>query len=577
MAEADDTTDTDAVVDKKDHLAERSVSLPWKASEGVKMPDQVWEGHSYYVTLLVIILLFLLWTLIKLCRRRRRHYDLPVRDFTKGHRWVIMDEFPDPTYCSVCESPMIHGGVCDSCHVCADDVCLRTADRLFACKVLTLSNTANSMKHHWVRGNLPIHSMCDICGTECGLQPRLCDRICVWCQRTVHDNCLYVIKSADCDFGKYSNLIIPPYSLTLKLVGWKGRRHWSVAGVNQPPDDRNWKPLLVFSNRKSGNGEGEQILSAFRSLLNPAQVIDLYEVPPESALGLCNFLPHRTCTILVCGGDGSIGWVLSAIDKMQLETPPNVGILPLGTGNDLARVMGWGEGYAGEEEMEDWLDFICKAKITTLDRWTINVVNNRKFGFRKSSKMLAMSNYFSLGCDASIALKFHRQRESRPSWFKNRLTNKIWYFFFGARDLILEQECKYLHRKITVELDGKLIDLPELEGIVVLNINSWGAGCPLWTGTSSGNNIPKVGYNDGILEVVGLSSSFHMAQLHVGLADPVRLGQARQVKITLRGSKMPMQVDGEPWEQVPCVINIKHRNQALMLVKADPEKHSPSK
>ena len=36
---------------------------------------------------------------------------------------------------------------------------------------------------------------------------------------------------------------------------------------------------------------------------------------------------------------------------------------------------------------------------------------------------------------------------------------------------------------------------------------------------------------DGILEVLGIVSSFHIAQLQVGLNKPIRLGQARSVKV----------------------------------------------
>ena len=29
-------------------------------------------------------------------------------------------------------------------------------------------------------------------------------------------------------------------------------------------------------------------------------------------------------------------------------------------------------------------------------------------------------------------------------------------------------------------LDGSELELPELEGVVILNINSWSAGCSIW-------------------------------------------------------------------------------------------------
>ena len=44
--------------------------------------------------------------------------------------------------------------------------------------------------------------------------------------------------------------------------------------------------------------------------------------------------------ILVCGGDGTVGWILSVLDELKLKV--SVAVLPLGTGNDLARSFGWG-------------------------------------------------------------------------------------------------------------------------------------------------------------------------------------------------------------------------------------------
>ena len=73
-----------------------------------------------------------------------------------------------------------------------------------------------------------------------------------------------------------------------------------------------------MANPKSGGKDGEFVLSTFRKLLNPIQVIDLSETPPESGLEICRMLEDLHCRLLVCGGDGTVGWVLSTLDKLQL-------------------------------------------------------------------------------------------------------------------------------------------------------------------------------------------------------------------------------------------------------------------
>ncbi|XP_028406762.1 diacylglycerol kinase epsilon-like [Dendronephthya gigantea] len=90
----------------------------------------------------------------------------------------------------------------------------------------------------------------------------------------------------------------------------------------------------------------------------------------------------------------------------------------------------------------------------------------------------------------------------------------------------------------------------------------------------SGNDeddLPPVSFSDGKLEVCGLYSSFHIARMHVNLADPLLLGQAHEVKITVKEKrKLPMQIDGEPWEQGPSVVTISHLNQTMMLTSDIP-------
>lgn len=41
--------------------------------------------------------------------------------------------------------------------------------------------------------------------------------------------------------------------------------------------------------------------------------------------------------ILVAGGDGTVGWVLSTLDYLNWPAYPPMALVPLGTGNDLSR------------------------------------------------------------------------------------------------------------------------------------------------------------------------------------------------------------------------------------------------
>jgi len=75
----------------------------------------------------------------------------------------------------------------------------------------------------------------------------------------------------------------------------------------------------TLANKKSGNNDGALIISHFRRLLNPIQVYDVIDCPPEKALDWLKTTQLECVFILVAGGDGTVAGVLNSIHNLQLK------------------------------------------------------------------------------------------------------------------------------------------------------------------------------------------------------------------------------------------------------------------
>lgn len=339
------------------------------------------------------------------------------------------------------------------------------------------------------------------------------------------------------------------------------------------------QPLLVFVNVKSGGCQGLELISSFRKLLNPYQVFDLDNGGPLP--GLYVFRNIQNYKILVCGGDGTIGWVLQCLDNVGQDSQcssPACAIVPLGTGNDLARVLRWGSGYTGGEDPLNLLRDVIDAEEIRLDRWTVvfhpedkpddsvKQVNSTGSTSEDNSQIFVMNNYFGIGIDADLCLDFHNAREENPNKFNSRLHNKSVYVKMGLRKMVGPKICKDLRKEVRLEVDGKLVELPQVEGIIILNILSWGSGANPW-GPEKEDQFNKPNHWDGMLEVVGVTGVVHLGQIQSGLRSAIRIAQGGHIKIHLN-SDIPVQVDGEPWVQSPCdVVVLKSALKATMLKK----------
>ena len=165
---------------------------------------------------------------------------------------------------------------------------------------------------------------------------------CVWCQRKWHETCVRGDAGLEaCDLGPFASMIVPPYAIALRTTDAAAaarQRRFLVDRVYPVATIEAWRPVLVLVNPTSGEKAGDYLMSIFRSLLNPVQVsfslffmlvghiyiydyqvVNLNEVSPDEALEFCRLVDTFQCRVIVCGGDGTVGWMSAAIQRANLK------------------------------------------------------------------------------------------------------------------------------------------------------------------------------------------------------------------------------------------------------------------
>ncbi|KAF9805542.1 hypothetical protein SFRURICE_020927 [Spodoptera frugiperda] len=444
--------------------------------------------------------------------------------------------------------------------ICKFTVHERCVQRAPASCIATYSKSKRApatLAHHWVEGNC--HGKCARCRKKIKGYNGITGLHCRWCHITLHNRCVGS-AGGSCSLGRHARHILPPTAIRpLVLDRQRSLPHRpqidqqslptsislpiSIAASSEEKKEEREKreprappisfqitppdgscPLLVFINPKSGGRQGSRVLRKLQYILNPRQVHDIAKGGPMQ--GLQMFKDVKNYRVICCGGDGTVGWVLETMDKVQMDTQPAVGVIPLGTGNDLARCLRWGGGYEGES-IHKILDKIARASTVMMDRWHIVVENTTTDCEQPQMPDSAphptvvpyniINNYFSVGVFATSEQ-------------------------FAA-------SCKNLHEHI--DIVG-----PALQGVALLNIPYAHGGSNLWgsSGAHRRGRFPNAQQDigDKLIEVIGLENCLHMGQVRTGLrASGRRLAQCSSITLTTKKT-FPMQIDGEPWMQPPC-------------------------
>ncbi|KAK3221548.1 hypothetical protein Dsin_008573 [Dipteronia sinensis] len=373
-------------------------------------------------------------------------------------------------------------------------------------------------------------------------------------------------------------------------------------------------PLVVFINSRSGGRHGPELKQRLQQLMGPEQVFDLSDVKPnefvEYGLGsleklgelgdLCAKETREKLRVVVAGGDGTVGWVLGSLgelNKQGREPVPPVGVIPLGTGNDLARSFGWGGAFpfAWKSAVKRTLHRAGAGPICRLDSWHITMqvpsgevvdppyslkpmeecsldqglATEGELPEKVNSYEGVFYNYFSIGMDAQVAYGFHHLRNEKPYLAQGPISNKLIYSGYSCTQGWFLTPCmsdpSLRGLKNILRLYVKKVNCSEWEpipvpksvrAIVALNLHNYGSGRHPW-GNLSPEYLEKKGFveahaDDGLLEIFGLKQGWHASFVMVELISAKHIAQAAAVRLEIRGGEWSdayMQMDGEPWKQ----------------------------
>jgi diacylglycerol kinase (ATP) len=289
---------------------------------------------------------------------------------------------------------------------------------------------------------------------------------------------------------------------------------------------------LLLANADAGSADEEAIERAGAALgRSGQQVAVVHSTGIEDLDAALDRLGDRT--LVVCGGDGSVHVAVSRLHARDgLATTP-VGLLPLGTGNDLARGVG-----IPPDDPEEAVKRLLHGRAAPLDL----LIDD-------TGRVCVNALHAGLGATAA----------ARAESLKSTLAELA--YPVGA--LLAGLSEQGIPARVVV--DGEPVADAELLMVAVCNAPGFGGGTVV---------APDADPADGWLDVVVVTATGPLARAGFGLAlqrgdhvarDDVHLARGREVTITSEGLRYD--VDGEVGEAPEAVRTWRVLPAAWQLVR----------
>ncbi len=294
------------------------------------------------------------------------------------------------------------------------------------------------------------------------------------------------------------------------------------------------RTLYFLVNPRSGGGQGTALAALLREICGKDCVFMLGDADLRQVMSLS---AKNEVAWVACGGDGTASALADCMVGASVSVP--VAIIPLGTGNDLARSLGWTGGSLTNEHVRAIVEQLEQAPIRQLDRWRLTGPGIDRLCL----------NYCSIGGDAAVALQFHQTRLRHPHVLRGSLINKGMYAVLGARQ-------RAIPLRTMVRFEGG-ISVPQwAHAMVFSNIDSYAGGVQLAADCKR---------DDGLLEVVALGHGLSLGLVTARLRRPRLVNHVSSLTFTLT-APIPMQVDGEPFLAAMGTYQLRSIGQIPILV-----------